>query len=74
MPSHLCDLHVPLQVYYCNDLLLPEVPLDGDDPDHMLWIVEKAQQRADEYGIEGVTYRLAQGMPQNNSLICGLGD
>ena len=44
------------------DVLFPGVPLDGDDPDHIMWIVEKAQQRAEEYDIQGVTYRLAQGI------------
>ncbi len=27
-----------------------------------MWIVEKAQERADEYSIQGVTYRLTQGI------------
>ena len=37
------------------------VSIDGDNPDHIMWIVEKAQDRSDEYGIKGVTYRLTQG-------------
>ncbi|XP_046632158.1 NEDD8-activating enzyme E1 catalytic subunit-like [Daphnia pulicaria] len=39
-----------------------EVAIDGDDPNHISWIYEKALQRAGEYGILGVTYRLAQGV------------
>lgn len=27
-----------------------------------MWLFEKSQQRADEYGIQGVSYRLTQGM------------
>ena len=38
------------------------VPIDGDDPTHIQWIFEKAQERADQYNIGGVTYRLTQGM------------
>ena len=26
-----------------------------------MWLFEKSQQRADEYGIQGVSYRLTQG-------------
>ena len=36
--------------------------IDGDNPEHILWICEKARERADEYNISGVTYRLTQGM------------
>lgn len=38
------------------------VSLDGDSPDHIMWVYEQAQRRADEYGIQGVTYRLTQGL------------
>ena len=35
--------------------------IDGDNPDHISWIFEKSQDRAAEFGIQGVTYRLTQG-------------
>ena len=38
-----------------------DVAIDGDDPTHIQWIFEKAQERADQYNIMGVTYRLTQG-------------
>ncbi|XP_068671161.1 NEDD8-activating enzyme E1 catalytic subunit-like isoform X2 [Montipora foliosa] len=38
------------------------VPVDGDDPAHVQWIFEKAKERADSYNIQGVTYRLTQGV------------
>ena len=37
------------------------VIIDGDDPAHIKWIHDKALARAEEYGIQGVTYRLTQG-------------
>lgn len=36
------------------------VPIDGDDPQHVTWIHEKANERAAQYNISGVTYRLTQ--------------
>jgi len=38
------------------------VPIDGDDPQHITWILEKANERASQYNISGVTYRLTQGV------------
>lgn len=55
-------------VEYARMLLWPkEKPfgdsgIDGDDPHHISWIFERAKERADEYGIQGVTYRLTQGV------------
>ena len=42
---------------------LPHVgaAIDGNNPDHIMWICEKGTERADEFGIQGVNYRLAQG-------------
>jgi len=38
------------------------VPLDGDDPQHIGWVYERALERANEFNITGVTYRLVQGV------------
>lgn len=36
--------------------------LDGDDPQHVSWVYEKAQERANSYSITGLSYRLVQGV------------
>nr|KAF6476752.1 ubiquitin like modifier activating enzyme 3 [Rousettus aegyptiacus] len=38
------------------------VPLEGDDPEHIQWIFQKSLERASQYNIRGVTYRLTQGV------------
>merc|ERR550519_2275101 len=38
------------------------VPIDGDDSQHITWIFEKATERASQYNISGVSYRLTQGV------------
>ncbi len=42
-------------------LLTEEIGIDGDDPHHIKWIYSKSVDRANEFGIAGVTYRLTQG-------------
>lgn len=37
-------------------------PLDGDDPQHISWVYEKAQERANQFNISGLSYRLVQGV------------
>lgn len=39
--------------------------IDGDDPVHIQWLFDKAQERAKKYQIQGVTYRLTQGVVKN---------
>lgn len=41
------------------------VSLDGDDPQHLSWVYEKAQDRANHFHITGLTYRLVQGVLKN---------
>jgi len=70
----LCTIaHTPRLPEHCVEysriLLWPkekpfgeDVSIDGDDPNHISWIYERARERAEEYGIRGVTYRLTQGV------------
>lgn len=39
--------------------------LDGDDPQHVSWVYEKAQERANQFNITGLSYRLVQGVLKN---------
>uniref|UniRef100_A0A4W4EN27 NEDD8-activating enzyme E1 catalytic subunit n=1 Tax=Electrophorus electricus TaxID=8005 RepID=A0A4W4EN27_ELEEL len=38
------------------------VALDGDNPEHIHWVFQKSLERAAEFNIIGVTYRLTQGV------------
>ena len=70
----LCTIaHTPRLAEHCIEyarvLLWPkenpfgdDVALDGDDPHHVAWIYEKSLERAAQFGITGVTYRLTQGV------------
>jgi len=70
----LCTIaHTPRLPEHCVEwvrlLLWPKenpwgegTAIDGDDPAHLVWIQERAQERAAHYGITGVDYRLTQGV------------
>ena len=40
----------------------PDTKLDGDNPEHIKWVFQKALGRAEEHSIQGVTYQLAMGV------------
>lgn len=60
LPEH-CIEYIRL-VEWTNQKPFGEVAVDGDDPTHIQWIFEQSLDRAKEYSIEGVTYRLTQGV------------
>ncbi|KAJ2799857.1 NEDD8 activating enzyme [Coemansia guatemalensis] len=45
--------------------LFPNTKLDGDNVDHINWVVEQASQRATSFNITGITFSLAQGVVKN---------
>eukprot|EP01129_Flabellula_baltica_P013963 TRINITY_DN6592_c0_g1_i1.p1 TRINITY_DN6592_c0_g1~~TRINITY_DN6592_c0_g1_i1.p1 ORF type:complete len:436 (+),score=110.57 TRINITY_DN6592_c0_g1_i1:3-1310(+) len=62
--------HTPRQPEHCiqNAFIIqweeqrPGEKVDGDSVDHIQWIYERALIKAQEYGIEGVTFKLTQGV------------
>uniref|UniRef100_A0A4W6FE28 NEDD8-activating enzyme E1 catalytic subunit n=1 Tax=Lates calcarifer TaxID=8187 RepID=A0A4W6FE28_LATCA len=56
-------------IEYVRMLLWPKetpfgdgVALDGDDPEQIQWVYQRSLERAAEFNITGVTYRLTQGV------------
>uniref|UniRef100_T1J860 NEDD8-activating enzyme E1 catalytic subunit n=1 Tax=Strigamia maritima TaxID=126957 RepID=T1J860_STRMM len=61
LPEH-CIEYIRVLLWPKEEPFGEKVAIDGDDPSHLQWIHEKAQERAREFGISGVTYRLTQGV------------
>jgi len=61
LPAH-CVEYAKILLWPKENPFGEETSIDGDDPNHISWIYEKALERASEYGIQGVTYRLTQGV------------
>lgn len=61
LPEH-CIEYVRVLLWPKDEPFGPGVHIDGDNPDHVSWIYKKARERANEYHIQGVTYRLTQGV------------
>ncbi|CAF4812790.1 unnamed protein product [Pieris macdunnoughi] len=64
LPEH-CVEYVKVLQWCKENPWGPNTGLDGDDPQHVAWVHEKAQERAMKYGIANVTYRLTQGVLKN---------
>eukprot|EP00668_Euglena_longa_P014209 GGOE01018186.1.p1 GENE.GGOE01018186.1~~GGOE01018186.1.p1 ORF type:complete len:436 (+),score=67.77 GGOE01018186.1:22-1329(+) len=63
LPEH-CVAYVKDILWTREDPFLGR-QVDGDNPEHIQWITKKAQERAAEFGIEGVDYRFTQGVVKN---------
>lgn len=42
--------------------VFPDTKMDGDDPEHIQWLVKTATLRGNDYNITGITYSLTQGV------------
>ena len=61
LPEH-CIEYIRVLLWSKEKPFGEDVAIDGDDPNHCQWIYEKSLERAREFNIEGVTYRLTQGV------------
>lgn len=64
LPEH-CIEYVKVIQWVKENPWGPTTTVDGDDPQHVAWVLEKAQERALKHGITTVTYRLTQGVLKN---------
>ena len=62
MPEHCIEYVKVIQWPKENPF---DCAIDGDDPQHINWIYEKSNDRAAQFGIQGLTYRLVQGVIKN---------
>ncbi|KAF3860757.1 hypothetical protein F7725_001012 [Dissostichus mawsoni] len=60
LPEHCIEYARILQ--WPKEKPFGDISLDGDNPEHIAWVFERAQERAAEFNITGVTYRLTQGV------------
>ncbi|XP_051967859.1 NEDD8-activating enzyme E1 catalytic subunit-like isoform X2 [Xyrauchen texanus] len=61
LPEH-CVEYVRMLLWPKDKPFGDDVALDGDDPKHIQWVYQKSLERAAEFNIKGVTYRLTQGV------------
>uniref|UniRef100_A0AAQ5ZAF0 NEDD8-activating enzyme E1 catalytic subunit n=1 Tax=Amphiprion ocellaris TaxID=80972 RepID=A0AAQ5ZAF0_AMPOC len=60
LPEHCIEYARILQ--WPKEKPFGDTSLDGDNPQHIQWVFERSQERAAEFNITGVTYRLTQGV------------
>lgn len=61
LPEH-CIEYVRMLLWPKETPFGDSVVLDGDDPEHIQWVYQRSLERAAEFNITGVTYRLTQGV------------
>lgn len=64
LPEH-CIEYVKIIQWAKENPFGSDMVLDGDDPQHLTWVYEKAQERANAFNITGLSYRLVQGVLKN---------
>ncbi|ESO02346.1 hypothetical protein HELRODRAFT_106596 [Helobdella robusta] len=64
LPEH-CIEYVRLLLWPKENPFGDTVSIDGDNPEHIQWILKKAVERGNEFNIHDITYRLTQGVVKN---------
>ena len=64
LPEH-CIEYVKVIQWEKENPFATGTSLDGDDPQHITWVYERAQERANSFNIQGLSYRLVQGVLKN---------
>ena len=56
-------------IAYVQDILWPKErkgeKLDGDNDDHISWVVERAIEHGNKFGLSGITFSMARGVIKN---------
>ncbi|GAA35647.2 ubiquitin-activating enzyme E1 C [Clonorchis sinensis] len=61
LPEH-CIEYVRLLQWSKENPFGENVSIDGDSPEHIQWILDQSLKRAQQFGIQGITLRLVQGV------------
>lgn len=64
LPEH-CIEYVRVLLWPKENPFGENVSIDGDNPEHVQWILEKSKDRSHQFNISGVNYRLTQGVIKN---------
>ena len=64
LPEH-CVAYIKVKEWELTWPFGENISIDGDNPDHIVWIAERAAERGHKHGITGITFAFTQGVVKN---------
>eukprot|EP01001_Neometanema_parovale_P005169 NODE_1812_length_1596_cov_102.105227_g1726_i0.p1 GENE.NODE_1812_length_1596_cov_102.105227_g1726_i0~~NODE_1812_length_1596_cov_102.105227_g1726_i0.p1 ORF type:complete len:472 (+),score=113.62 NODE_1812_length_1596_cov_102.105227_g1726_i0:65-1417(+) len=64
LPEH-CVMFITQKTWSDENPFGKGVKLDGDSPEHIQWVTDRAMERANQHNIKGIDYRFTQGVVKN---------